>query len=559
MIALDADQFAEIIKSIFPIYLILALPIFIILSPINPVEASHEFSAYRMQHFDLHGTARGCRSSVVNLEARSLSTWSTLRHCVIAHFEDLALEQLDKLLTQAGALLIILPRDFSKLSAEEKQNVLSIEKNLLLQQVQIPIYFLEWSYELKTIVRDLSTGLTASEPKKETAAHALFNSISANGYQVSINAPRPNIKYDLQIPTIQGKLSGYGVEDKLPTIVFVAHYDSFGVAPELSYGSDSNGSGVVALLELARIFSHFYSNLKTHPRFNMLFLLSGGGKINYQGSKKWLEDNIDVSEGSTLHDVPFVICLDSLGGSSSDQLYFHVSKPPKAGSPADQFIKIVKNVSDDANSIHMVHKKINLADDLLAWEHERFSIKRLPAFTVSSLTSHKDYIRSTIFDTKANVNTAFLEKSVNLLAESIAHYVFNFSKSNDIMTGSYGVRSNFIKSWVEFLSTHPRSAQLLGDKNNILVNILQESMGTYLRDVKVSYMTADKRDPEFVFYDVTKAALHIYNVKPAVFDLFLSAAIGAYLGFCYLAILKFSVLYNAIQSFSSSVVKKKVN
>lgn len=63
----------------------------------------------------------GCRSSVVNLEARSLSTWSTLRHCVIAHFEDLALEQLDKLLTQAGALLIILPRDFSKLSAEEKQ------------------------------------------------------------------------------------------------------------------------------------------------------------------------------------------------------------------------------------------------------------------------------------------------------------------------------------------------------------------------------------------------------------------------------------------------------
>lgn len=59
MIALDADQFAEIIKSIFPIYLILALPIFIILSPINPVEASHEFSAYRMQHFDLHGTARG--------------------------------------------------------------------------------------------------------------------------------------------------------------------------------------------------------------------------------------------------------------------------------------------------------------------------------------------------------------------------------------------------------------------------------------------------------------------------------------------------------------------
>jgi hypothetical protein len=29
----------------------------------------------------------------------------------------------------------------------------------------------------------------------------------------------------------QGKLSGYGVEEKLPTIAIVAYYDSFGVAP----------------------------------------------------------------------------------------------------------------------------------------------------------------------------------------------------------------------------------------------------------------------------------------------------------------------------------------
>lgn len=29
----------------------------------------------------------------------------------------------------------------------------------------------------------------------------------------------------------QGKLSGYGMEDKLPTVAIVAHYDSFGIAP----------------------------------------------------------------------------------------------------------------------------------------------------------------------------------------------------------------------------------------------------------------------------------------------------------------------------------------
>ena len=30
---------------------------------------------------------------------------------------------------------------------------------------------------------------------------------------------------------VQGKLPGYGIEDQLPTIAVVAHYDAFGVAP----------------------------------------------------------------------------------------------------------------------------------------------------------------------------------------------------------------------------------------------------------------------------------------------------------------------------------------
>lgn len=28
-------------------------------------------------------------------------------------------------------------------------------------------------------------------------------------------------------------------------------------------------------------------------RFNLLFFVSGGGKFNYQGTKRWLEDNLD--------------------------------------------------------------------------------------------------------------------------------------------------------------------------------------------------------------------------------------------------------------------------
>lgn len=69
---------------------------------------------------------------------------------------------------------------------------------------------------------------------------------------------------------------------------------------ELAFGADSNGSGVSVLLELARLFSQLYSSPRTHGRVNLLFLLSGAGKLNYQGSKKWLEDQLDSLEGSLL-------------------------------------------------------------------------------------------------------------------------------------------------------------------------------------------------------------------------------------------------------------------
>lgn len=65
-------------------------------------------------------------------------------------------------------------------------------------------------------------------------------------------------------------------------------------------GAESNGSGVSMLLELARVFSVLYSMPKSRPKHNLVFLLTGAGKLNYQGSKKWLEDQFDGLEGSVI-------------------------------------------------------------------------------------------------------------------------------------------------------------------------------------------------------------------------------------------------------------------
>ena len=117
-----------------------------------------------------------------------------------------------------------------------------------------------------------------------TATQTLLNNIISSGYQLVTTAVgNPKAMSNPVIPTFHGTLSGRGDEDTLPTVLVVAHYDASGAAPGLSYGSDSNASGVVMLLELARLWHKLYSSSKSIPSFNLIFLLSGGGKINYFG------------------------------------------------------------------------------------------------------------------------------------------------------------------------------------------------------------------------------------------------------------------------------------
>ena len=114
----------------------------------------------------------------------------------------------------------------------------------------------------------------------------------------------------------------------------------------MSYGCDSNGSGLVALLELSRIFSKLYKRSKTIPPLNIVFLLTAQGKFNSHGLKKWIEEQSETNEmvgKIDLDDVVVAICLDSLGKLSSNDgnssLFMHVSKPPK-GQAALEFLNV---------------------------------------------------------------------------------------------------------------------------------------------------------------------------------------------------------------------------
>ncbi|XP_012281156.1 nicalin [Orussus abietinus] len=551
----ECDGFAELCRSYLPYYLLIVLPIFIIIAPANPVAASHEFPVYRMYQYDLHGVPHGCRNAPVSLEARSLVGWVTSRHCVVARALDLTADLYQLIKSKAGALVVILPEKMDRLTEEEKQQFMALEESMMFgSECMIPVYFAQWNPELQQILDNIENSFFTDD-KSGSAAEAIFSSISASGYQAVVASGQATPKTDVKVATLQGKLTGTGAEEKLPTIALVAHYDSAGVAPELSFGADSNASGVVMLLELARLFSVLYSMSRSRPKYNLVFLITGAGKLNYQGSKKWLEDQLDGLEGSIIQDASYVICVDTV--STGNSLYVHVSKPPKENSFGGLFYRELKAVSDSVGNVHVegVHKKINLAEETLAWEHERYSIRRLPAATLSTINRHEDPARTTILDVMRNGQVNTLYKHTQVVAEALARHIYNLS-SSQIFSEALGVSKDSLTLWLNYLASQPRAASLLADKQNPLVNTLKDAMTKYLGDVKVTLHSPDKRDPEFVFYDVSKATLNVYSVKPAVFDLFLTIAIILYLGLVYLVVHNFSHIYSLATRIA---VKNKVS
>lgn len=560
MVLGDPNEFLELLRGAIPYYVIIFLPILIILSPLEPVLGSHEFSVYRVQQYDLQGTTYGCRSSLMNVEARTLHSVVFTRRGVLARITELTAAKYRDIISQmAGGLIILLPEHLNAISAQEKQHILELERTILEEETSVPVYFAIETAEVRQIYKNVENSMNTDG--MGSAAEAMMNSISANGFQLVVSASQPKVMSDVQIVNIWGKLPGYGLEEQLPSVVIVAHYDAFGVAPALSYGADSNGSGVVALLELARLFSRLYSSSQTHARYNLIFLLSGAGKFNYQGTKKWIEDSLEATEGGLLQDAAFTICLDAIG--SGDELYLHVSKPPKEGSPGWILFQDLKSISKMLSpKIHfeMVHKKINLAEEVLAWEHERFSIRRLPAFTLSHLSSPKLLQRNTILDTRENVDVKQLTQNVKIFAEALARQIYNLSRhgETEVFTDSMKVREEFVAAWFDFITSQARGAQLfLENGRHPLLSALEKTMNDYLKEVKVTITRPDKRDPDFAFYDVHIATVSAYSVKPALFDLFLSLAIAVYLVVFYFALLNFSWLLYGLKKITGQTKVKQ--
>lgn len=552
-------EFGEMI-DVLPYYLLVCLPVFIALSPINPVESASELDVHRLAQFELSGVLHGSKHASLTMDARGPKAAQVLRKTVVAKMSDLSVGGFRELLSNGvGGLLLLVPPGLSGASATEREAILQLEEELLNGELDIPVYFAEETTELlelyDTLRNEGESGDAAS-----SAANALMSSISNSGYQLIVNAPTPQAVKEQVVMSASGVLPGSSGDDQIPTVVVVAHYDAGGSAPSLAQGADTNGSGVSILLELARIFSSLNRGSRTHPAYSLVFLLSGGGKLNYAGTKRWLDEHLDLDAASdVLSKVKYVLCLDSLGKDSS--LKLHVSKPPKEGSDAAILFENLRSVSKslypDVEEPQVVHKKINLADDQFSWEHERFSIRRLPAMTLSHLPSPKGNDRQTILDTKAHVSTKALQRNTRILAEALACSLYPKMEAGqctgELFAGSWEPKESSLEGWLNLVTSYPRHPTLISDRNSELVKSLTSALARYVQDVSTVTGNPDRREPEFVLYDTPSAVMNIYRVKPAVFDLLLSLVICSYLAVIYFILINNNTILTAL----SSVIREK--
>ena len=121
----------------------------------------------------------------------------------------------------------------------------------------MPVYFTYETDELRKIYQDLKNEYeyklkNGNKSEKEESKKSLLDYlyIKESYLHFSLSIKEPKLKKSINLENIYGFLevpSQNGSPN--PIIAIVAHYDSLGIISDLPQGINSNGIGIIALLE----------------------------------------------------------------------------------------------------------------------------------------------------------------------------------------------------------------------------------------------------------------------------------------------------------------------
>jgi hypothetical protein len=431
--------------------------------------------------------------------------------------------------SNANSILFIIPNETDSVF---QQFIDSLQIYLSEQTLYIPVYFTYETEELNEIVEQLKEEYKQSTGEEKKGI-LNYLGINQNLLHFSLSVSEPKKIESVNLENLYGFLEGTpGSSGTNPIIAIVTNYDTFGIAPDMNFGVKNNGSGVIALLELIRILSKFYENYENVIKYDILFILTSAGNLNYEGAQQF----INTLDASIQDNLQYVLCLNSLGESNpnvNEELFLHVSRFPKENEEnAMRLYKIFNTTAENMNfTLNYIKKKVFLSNSVVPWEHEQFSKKKILAATLSgrSSPSVNNFNRTLFTDTVLDKLT--LKRNIKFLSETLLAFLFDYDirnftifKDDENLLDENNMDSFY--NYLRKISRTPLNIQKGASFNNDLFNFLN------------SYLTKTTRQPfeykDIKFYDSNSGSVKIYSVKSKLIDLYLLIAILFYLFVVYI-------------------------
>ena len=404
----------------------------------------------------------------------------------------------------------------------------------------MPVYFTYETNELRQIYLDLKNEYEynlkkGNNSKNEEAKKSMLDYlyIKESYLHFSLSIKEPQLKKSLNLENIYGFLEAPSQNGSPNTIIaIVAHYDTLGIISDLPHGINSNGSGILALLELIRIISKLYENYESVIKYDILFVLTSGGNENFKGTEQFI-NNLEPSINENLQ---YVLCLDSIGSlNEKDNLYLHLSRYPREYEVTPNKLYNIFNLTAKNMDINLnyIKKKVFLSEDFVPWEHEQFSKKKIISATLSTLNSPPENIFTRNLFTDIEIDLNVVSKNIKFIVESLIQFLFDYdnTKFTIFKNDKTLIDNKNLESLYNYLKKTPRFPLSIerGSKFN---NDMYNYFNLYLQRVK--------REPfelnEIQFYENNSGDIKIYTVKSKLIDLYLLFGILVYLLFIYVYI-----------------------
>ena len=450
--------------------------------------------------------------------------------------------------SNANAILFIIPNGpYQKIF---KELVSQIQIYLSQHPIFLPVYFSYETEELKVIYNQLKkeyeeNSNTDNSSKTNKKSILEYLNIKESYLHFSLSLKEPKLKKSLNLENIYGFLespSQNGAPN--PIIAIVAHYDSLGIISDLPHGVDSNGSGIIILLELIRILSKLYENYDNMIKYDILFVLTSAGNENFKGTEVFL-NNLEPSISENLQ---YVLCLDSLGALNEDNnLYLHLSRYPRDYEVTPNKLYSIFNLTAKNMNINLnyIKKKVFLTEDFVPWEHEQFSKRKIISATLSTLSEPPENIFTRNLLTDVDMNLKNVNKNIKFIAESLLKFLFDYDntkytifKDDEELIDITNLKTmyNFLKKISRFPLSIEKGSKFNNDMYNYFIQYLQ-------RVKRESFEFNDLQ-----FYEHNSGDIRIYTVKSKIIDLYLLLAILIYLLAIYIYVKGFKGAINDIKN-----------